>query len=52
MTAVDVLSLLLYVVVVVLLLVAALPVRTGRVSLTLLAAAILVFTYFVLPELA
>lgn len=46
------LALILFVAAVVLLVVAALPVRTGRVSLALLAAAVLVFAYFVLPELA
>lgn len=48
----DVLALILYVVAVILLLLAAFGVRAGRVSLAMLAAAVLVFTYFVLPELA
>lgn len=48
----DTLSVLLYGAAVVLLAVAALPALAGRrVSLALLAAAVLVFTFFVLPEL-
>lgn len=48
----ELLSLILYVTAVVLLAVAAFGVRAGRVSLPLLAAAVLVFAYFVLPALA
>jgi len=48
---VDVLSLILYLTATVLLGLAACGVRAGRVSLPLLAATLLVFSYFVLPEL-